>query len=156
MCVSAKRFERFLGYRLASLAAAIRLLFTLRPVDAELHVDGEVRRYSTPMVFIGVGERELRRAGAWEPSEGWAAVLACACGTGAARGAVCWRLGSRQRGVAYGIWRRRLSWTAFLVDRCQVGVPGRLTRVAVDGEIVEMQAPITYRIATRVLNIVVP
>ncbi|MEO6778560.1 MAG: diacylglycerol kinase family protein, partial [Gemmatimonadaceae bacterium] len=54
------RMEKYVGYRLASLIAAVRLFLSMRPVALELEVDGKQRQYSTPVVFIGVGERETR------------------------------------------------------------------------------------------------
>ena len=49
------RAKKYVGYRLASLIAAVRLFMTMQPVSLELDVDGEHRNYSTPVVFIGVG-----------------------------------------------------------------------------------------------------
>ena len=52
--------EKRFGYRIASFLAAVRVLFQLRLVAVEVEVDGQRRMYRTPIVFIGVGERELQ------------------------------------------------------------------------------------------------
>lgn len=52
--------EKRFGYRIASFLAAVRVLFQLRLVAVEVEVDGQRRIYRTPIVFIGVGERELQ------------------------------------------------------------------------------------------------
>ena len=57
---SREALERRLGYKLASLVAAARLLMRMRNFRVRLQVEGVAREYVTPLVFIGVGERELR------------------------------------------------------------------------------------------------
>ncbi len=54
------RLEPHLGYRLGSLVAALRILARLRSYRIELQIEGKIRRYRTPLVFIGVDERDLR------------------------------------------------------------------------------------------------
>jgi diacylglycerol kinase family enzyme len=55
-----ERFERHLGYRTASLLAALQLMTNVRRMGVEIEVDGRARIFRTPLVFVGVGERELR------------------------------------------------------------------------------------------------
>jgi len=55
-----ERLERHLGYRAASFLAAVRMAATVRRMGVEIEVDGQARLFRTPLVFIGVGERELR------------------------------------------------------------------------------------------------
>ena len=55
-----ERFERHLGYRIASFFAAIRTWAHLRSFSVTLEVEGETKVYRSSMVFIGVGERELK------------------------------------------------------------------------------------------------
>src|SRR3712207_2096723 len=55
-----EHLERRLGYWLSSAAASLRVFLGLPQFDVELEVDGVARRYRTPLVFVGVGERELR------------------------------------------------------------------------------------------------
>jgi diacylglycerol kinase family enzyme len=55
-----ERLERYLGYHIASFVAALRLLIRLPTFRVTLTVEGHVREYVTPLVFVGVGERELK------------------------------------------------------------------------------------------------
>lgn len=55
-----ERLERWLGYRLASIVAGLRLLVRPRILTVEVEIDGTLERYVTPLVFVGVGERELK------------------------------------------------------------------------------------------------
>lgn len=55
-----ERLERRIGYYAASLAAAARLLIRLPLSRVTINVDGAEREYLTPLVFVGVGERELK------------------------------------------------------------------------------------------------
>src|SRR5581483_1702498 len=50
-----ERLERRVGYGLASLAAATRLLIRMPTFRISLVAEGRVREYVTPLVFIGVG-----------------------------------------------------------------------------------------------------
>ena len=49
-----------MGYRAASFLAAVLMAATVRRMGVEIEVDGQARLFRTPLVFIGVGERELR------------------------------------------------------------------------------------------------
>mgnify|MGYP002336062138 CR=1 FL=1 len=54
------RLEKRLGYRLASVIAVLRTFIRMYTMSVELEVEGRVRRYKTALVFVGVGERELK------------------------------------------------------------------------------------------------
>ena len=56
--------RRWLGYRLASLIAAVRVWLRPRSVVVDVHTDdGTHRTFKTPLVFVGVDERKLDRTG---------------------------------------------------------------------------------------------
>jgi diacylglycerol kinase family enzyme len=55
-----EKLENNLGYGLASLLAAVRLMTSVRRMGVELEVDGHTKIFRTPLVFVGVGERELQ------------------------------------------------------------------------------------------------
>jgi hypothetical protein len=44
----------------------------------------------------------------------------------------------------------------FVVDECRIELPRRAGRVAVDGELVELNSPLEYRIDRDALLLVVP
>jgi diacylglycerol kinase family enzyme len=150
-----ERLERRFGYRLATLIAGLRLLGRVRPFTVELELDGRTRRYKSALVFVGVGERELQlpalgsrakdgrrglhvivvRGGTW-------ARLVAAGLMAAFRG---------NRAVARGTLL-----DSFVIDECRIEFRHRAGRVAVDGEVVEMESPLRYRIQRDALRLVVP
>jgi len=54
------RLERHLGYGPASFLAAIRMMTSVRRMGVEIEVERRAKIFRTPLVFIGVGERELK------------------------------------------------------------------------------------------------
>ena len=149
------RLERWLGYRLATLFAGLRLLGRVRPFTVSLELDGVARKYRSALVFVGVGERELQL-----PSFGSRAA-------DGRRGlhVIVVRGGTWARLIAAGltaalrgneaIARGTLADT-FVVDRCTIELRRRHGRVAVDGELVDMTSPLEYRIERDALRLVVP
>jgi diacylglycerol kinase family enzyme len=149
------RVERYVGYRIASLLAALRMFISMRSVMLELDVKGERRIYSTPIVFIGVGERETR-----SPT----------LGSRVAGGRQCLhvivvreRRAARLLVVALDAATRGLDSVAhtpeldsFMVDSCTIRMGGRQHHVAIDGEIVALGMPLQYRLSKDALRIVVP
>jgi diacylglycerol kinase family enzyme len=150
---SRERLERRLGYHLASLVAGIQLLIRMPSFRITVHLEGERKQYLTPLVFIGVGERELQlptlgarvkggRTGLHvmivrERSGGRAMALGLAA---AARGT---------RAVAH-----TPAMDAFLVD--ELRIEARTRHAAVDGEIVPLGRTLEYRHVPGHLQVIVP
>jgi diacylglycerol kinase family enzyme len=150
-----ERLERRLGYRIATVIAALRLLGRVHPFTVELNLDGQSRRYRSALVFVGVGERELQL-----PSMG-------ARAENGRRGlhVIVVRGGTWARLVAAGLMaafrgkeaiRRDKLADSYVVDECRIELRRRRGRVAVDGEIIEMSSPLNYRIERDALRLVVP
>jgi diacylglycerol kinase family enzyme len=149
-----ERLERRFGYRLASAIAALRILFQLRLIAVELEVDGQPRIYRTPLVFIGVGERELQlpSLGSRVPhgrrglhvmvvrSRSRARLLAIA-------------LSAAARGIH--ALSRTPELDSFIVERCRITVR-RPPIVALDGELEAMRAPLDYELRRDALHVVCP
>jgi diacylglycerol kinase family enzyme len=149
------RAEKYVGYRVASLVAAVWLSVSMRPVALEVDVEGKRRSYQTPIVFVGVGERETQ---------------APTFGSRIAGGRRCLhvivvreRRAARLLVLALDAVTRGLDTVAstpeidsFLVDSCVIKMSGRRRHVAVDGEIVAARTPLEYRVAKDALKIVVP
>ena len=149
-----ERLEKRFGYRLASAIAALRLLFQLDLLGVELEVDGEKRLYRTPLVFIGVGERELQLP---------------ALGNRVAQGkrglhVMVVRGRSRSRLLAIGLAAvargvkavaRTPEFDSFLVDRCTIRLR-RAGTVAVDGELARFDPPLEYELRRDALSVVCP
>jgi hypothetical protein len=130
------------------------MFFAIRPVQVELDADGTSRLYHTPLVFIGVGERELK------------APLFGSCIDGGRRClhviVVRERRAARLVAVALESAVRGINWIkqtpdidSFLVNRCTIGVEPRVRHISLDGEIVQVQTPVEYRLAKDALRIVV-
>lgn len=150
-----ERLEKFMGYRIASLVAAVRLFFTFRTVQVELEVNGEVRRYSTPLIFIGVGEREARSPefGSRIPGGRHCLHVLVVRERSPAR-LVVMAVDAMTGGI------RKVARTpeldSFLVESCSVGLAGHRKHLSVDGEIVNMPTPFQFRIERDALKIVIP
>lgn len=142
------------GYRIASAIAALRILFQLRLLAVEVEVDGQRRIYRTPIVFIGVGERELQL-----PSLGKRVVdgrrglhVMVVSGRSAGR-VLALALNAVARGVKTAATSPALD--SFMVDHCTITVRQSST-VAVDGELVRLGTPLVYKIERDALRVVCP
>jgi diacylglycerol kinase family enzyme len=148
-----ERLERRVGYRLASLLAFVRMFFRLRRVYVELEVNGTSHRYRSALVFVGVGERTLQvpelgsRVAAGKRSLHIFVVQE-------SRPARVLTLGlaAALRGVPRA--RRSPAMDTFLVDRCTIDLGRPRALVAVDGEVVQMNGPLEYRIERDHLHLV--
>jgi diacylglycerol kinase family enzyme len=149
------RLEKRFGYRLARVIAMARIIAMMPTVGVKLEVEGRERVYRTPLVFIGVGERELQL-----PHLGGRVK-------NGRRGLHVFVLRGRQRArlfvvalaaVARGVEsvRRMPEVDAFLVDRCTIDTRRPQILVSFDGETEVMSTPLEYRIERDSLRIVVP
>jgi len=150
-----ERWRRVLRYHLAGIAAAFSLLLRLPTFSLQLEVEGERRTLETHLLFFGVGERDLRLrsfgARVFDgPSDLHAVVVK---GRGRARLLAIALVTAR-----HGIWR--VAGTphveTFMVPECVVHLSRRRVRVALDGEIVQLESPLNYRIARGAVSVVVP
>ncbi len=150
-----ERLERWMGYWAASIVASMRVLFGMRLFTVEIEVEGARRRYRTPLVFVGVGERELKApkfGGRVDGGQRGLHVLVVQNRTGArmfvlALAAAARGLDSVAQGPAID---------AFLVDRCRIELPKRSVRLALDGEIIRTEGPIEYSLWRDALHVVAP
>ncbi|HET7457718.1 MAG TPA: diacylglycerol kinase family protein [Gemmatimonadaceae bacterium] len=149
-----ERLERYLGYRVASLVAGVRILAQLRSYRVTLDVDGATRTYRSPIVFIGVGERELKAPSLGDRVAGGRRGLHVIVVRGRTAGRLfAIALAAISRGL------RDVASTpmvdAFVVDRCRIELPRPRGRVAVDGELAEMTAPLDYELRRDAVKVVV-
>jgi len=151
---SRERLERRLGYHIASLVAGARLLVRMPTFRVTLRVDGEHldRNYITPLVFIGVGERELRlpTLGARVPDGKSGLHVMVVCRRSGAR-ALAAGLAAAARGVE--AVARTPAMDAFLVESCRI--ESRTSRLSLDGELVTLIPPFDYRHIPAHLRVVV-
>lgn len=149
------RLERWMGYRTASFVSGLRMLARLRSFEVVVRVEGQVRRYHTAMVFIGVGERETRFptfGGRVENGRPGLHVIAVR----GKRVARLTALGVAAAARGLKLVSQNPDVDAFLVDECTIEMPKRLSYLAVDGETLRTEAPFRYRLARGALRVVLP
>jgi diacylglycerol kinase family enzyme len=146
--------EPSFGYRVASALAAFRILFTLRLMGVEVVVDGRKRHYRTPLVFIGVGERGLQipLLGQRLPEGRRGLHVMVVRGRSRAR-LLALGLATAARGM--DSTSRTPEFESFIVDSLRIDMQGMGT-VAVDGEIVNLSAPLEYTLRRDALTVVCP
>jgi diacylglycerol kinase family enzyme len=148
------RLEKYLGYRIASLLALLRTFVRMWTMSVELEVDGKVRFYKTALVFVGVGERELKAPefGARVPGGRRGLHVMVVTGRRRAR-LVALAMEAAARGVEHAAQGAELD--AFVVDRCTIHMRRkRVTPFAVDGEIRHATTPLELRFAAGALKVV--
>ena len=123
--------EHFLGYWLASAVAALRTMIRAKPFHLRLETKSVRRHYRTHLVFIGVGERDLRIAAAGE------------------------RKPQGRSGLHLAVLRSwKLKYDELLVTSCSI--EQRHSTVALDGEVIRMNSPLEYALEPKALRVVVP
>jgi diacylglycerol kinase family enzyme len=150
-----ERWAPRLGYYGASLVAAAGTFARLHSLSLELEVAGQVRCVRSPLVFVGVGERELRppRVGARREDGRRDLHVLIVRHTPRLR-----LLGMALRTLLGGIrpWARTGEVECLLVQRCTITVPASLRWAAADGEIVPVRGPLTYSYRRDALTVRVP
>lgn len=148
-----EKLERRLGYHAASFIAAMRLVFALPVFRVKLQVEGVAREYLTPLVFIGVGERELRlpALGARVPN-GRSGLHVMVIRRRSGARTVALAFAAAARGVAAVAGTPALD--SFIVESCRI--EPRTHRAAVDGELVKVEPPLDYRHVPGCLRVIVP
>ncbi|HJU65990.1 MAG TPA: diacylglycerol kinase family protein, partial [Gemmatimonadaceae bacterium] len=138
-----ERLERRLGYWIASLVASLRILGEMRTFLVELEVEGARKMYRSPLVFVGIGERELKLPALGGPAPNGRRGLHVMIVRGRTRAKlVALAMAAAARGTRW--LARTPHLDSFIVDRCRITMPRRLGRVAVDGEILLVAAPLEY------------
>lgn len=148
-----ERLEKRLPYRVATIFAALRILFRLPRFYVYLEAEGEKREYRASLVFVGVGERDFEapKLGARKPhGRRGLHVIVVQGSTRAKLFAIA--LGAIVRGVD----ARIDNVDAFIVDQCRIEMPRAQGNVASDGEISQMRAPLEYSLRRDALLLVVP
>jgi diacylglycerol kinase family enzyme len=150
-----ERIERYLGYRLASVAALVWTFARMRSALVELEVDGKKHSFRTPLVFIAVGERELKvpSLGSRVPNGERGLQVMAVRGRRKARFFVL-ALDAFSNGVREA--SRSPELDTYIVDRCTITMRRSRVQVSFDGEAETAGIPIDYRLERDSLKIVVP
>ncbi len=138
-----ERLEPRVGRAAATLAAGAGTLARLPRLELALELDGGVRRFATPLLFVGVGERALAPLGIQRRvEEGWPGLHVLVVHTGGAAGMLVRALAAA-RGGAERI-ERLPDVDSFLADRCAVRLPAGSAELSADGEILSLRPPLEY------------
>jgi diacylglycerol kinase family enzyme len=148
------RFEKRFGYSIASVIAFAKMMSEIRTFSVTFEVDGEKKTYRTSLVFIGVGERELKLP-----------ILGSRVKNGK-RGLhvmiVQGRRPARLFALALaGITKGRQQaeklpeFDDFLVDSCRIDLTRPTATIGLDGELKRFRAPLDYRFERDALRLVV-
>ena len=148
-----ERLEKRFGYHIASFVAGVRLLFALPTFRVKLQVEGVAREYLTPLVFIGVGERELKlpALGARVP-DGKTGLHVMVIRRRSGARTLALALAAAARGVE--AVARTPALDSFLVDSCRI--EPRTHRASIDGELVNVEPPLEYKHVAGCLRVIVP
>jgi len=149
-----EKLEARLPYKLASVFAMVSTFLRMRVLAVELEVAGKSQVYRTPLVFIGVDERELQFPTLGNRIRDGRRGLHVMV--------VRWRGRSKLLSLGFrAIFRgvdevsRTVEFDSFIVDRCTITMKRSFARVARDGEIESMSMPLEYRIERDRLHVVV-
>ncbi|MDQ6888090.1 MAG: diacylglycerol kinase [Gemmatimonadota bacterium] len=152
-----ERLESRLGYVLASAVAFVRIMARLRSFTVVVELDGLRRVFQTPLVFIAVGERELKLPSLGNRVEGGKRGLHVVVVRGKRRTRLLLLgIAVAARGLEALRHTSEAGIDSFVVDRCRIELRRPRGVVGVDGELVPMIAPLEYRIARDELCVVVP
>ena len=146
--------RRHVGYRIASAIAAFVILFQFRRIVVKVSVDGNERVYRTALVFIGVGERELKlpTLGNRAP-HGRAGLHVMVVSSRTRARSLAIGLSAVARGVKSV--SKTPEFDSFLVDACTIS-RRHGGFVALDGELASLDAALEYELRRDALRVVCP
>lgn len=149
-----ERFEKRLGYTMASMLAFVRTMADLRTFRVTLEVEGKATTYRSSLVFIGVGERELKMP-----------MLGSRVRNGR-RGLHVMIVRGRRRARLFMIALNAIArgtreaaklpeFDNFIVDRCRIDLTRWRATIGLDGELKRMKTPLEYHVERDALRLVV-
>lgn len=146
--------ERHFGYRLASVIAGARVGFRPRLVSLEVRADdGVTRRYHTPLLFVGVGERWVQGKALGSRRPGGASALHVMVGSGRVRPKiVAHALGAVVNGRRSDPGNDGIDVN--LLTHLEATMRASAVTIAVDGELVPMNTPLRYEIEKGAVQVV--
>ena len=149
-----ERLEKTFGYKIASFLAAVRTFIIMPTIAVELEVEGKARIYRTPLVFIGVDEREMQVPTLGNRVQDGKRGLHVIVVSGRRRARLLATvLAAATRGVKTAAKAPELD--SFIVERCTITMKRRRTMVALDGEAELMNTPLEYRLERDILRVLV-
>ena len=149
-----ERFEKRVGYTMGSVVAFVKTLSSLRSFTVTLEVAGEKKTYRSSLVFIGVGERELKMPALGSRMKNGRPGLHVMIVRGRKRARLfSLALAAIAKGTKEA--QRLPEFDEFLVDSCRIDLNRPTTTVGLDGELKRLKTPLDYRIERDALRLVV-
>jgi diacylglycerol kinase family enzyme len=149
-----ERLEKRFGYTLASAIAFTKMLGELRTFSVTLEVEGEKKSYRTSLVFIGVGERELKLPSLGSRVKNGRRGLHVMI----VRGRKPARLFAIAiAGIAKGTEQAATlpDFEDFVVDSCRIDLNRPTATIGLDGELKRLNTPLDFHIERDAINLVV-
>lgn len=148
-----ERLEPNFGYRISSFLAGIWTFIRMPSIAVELEVEGKKQIYRSPMVFVAVGERELKIPTLGGRVKGGKRGLHVMIVHGRRRARIfTLALDAFSRGV--GEASRNPELDSFIVERCTIRMRRRHTRISFDGEGATVDTPLEYQLERDILQLV--
>ncbi|MDP9278404.1 MAG: hypothetical protein M3P00_03215 [Gemmatimonadota bacterium] len=149
-----EHFEKYMGYRLASFLALIQTWSRLRTFSVTMEVEGVKKTYRSSLVFIGVGERELKMPTLGNRVKNGKRGLHVMIVRGGKRARL---FAVAIAGIAKGTEEAEKlpEFDDFLVDSCRIDLTRPTATVGLDGELKRLNTPLDYRIERDALRLVV-
>ena len=146
--------EKRFGYSIASAIAFAKMMAEIRTFSVTFEVEGQKKTYRTSLVFIGVGERELKLP-----------ILGSRVKNGK-HGLHVMIVQGRKRARLFalalaGITKGRREaerlpeFEEFIVDSCRIDLTRPMATIGLDGELKRFTTPLDYNIEREALRLVV-
>jgi diacylglycerol kinase family enzyme len=146
--------EKNVGYTIASMIAGIKTMSQLRTFTVTLEVEGVKKTYRSSMVFIGVGERELKMPTLGSRVENGRRGLHVMIIKGRAKARL---FTIAMAAIAKGTKEAATlpEFDNFVVDSCRIDLTRKQATIGLDGELKKMQTPLAYRVERDAIRLVV-
>lgn len=150
-----ERLEKRFGYAIASVIAFGKMLSEIRTFSVTLEVEGEKKTYRSSLVFIGVGERELKLPILGNRVKNGRRGLHVMIVEGGKRARL---FAIAMAGIAKGTRQaaKLPEFDNFLVDGCRIDLTRPEATIGLDGELKRFRTPLDYHIERDALRLVVP
>jgi len=148
-----QRLEKRVGYTIASVAAFVQTLSHLRSFTVTLEAEGGKKSYRSSLVFIGVGERELKMPALGSRLKNGRRGLHVMIVRGRKRARLfSLALAAIARGTRQV--ERLPEFDDFLVDSCRIDLNRPTALIGLDGEVKGMTTPLDFHIERDALRLV--
>ena len=149
-----ERMEKYLGYTIASVVAFARMMGEIRTFSVTLEVEGQKKTYRASLVFIGVGERELKLPTLGSRVKNGRRGLHVMIVKGGRRARL---FALALAGITKGTHEadKLPEFTELLVDSCRIDLTRPTATIGLDGELKRFRTPLDYHIERDALHLVV-